>query len=230
MKREKRTRETLALLCSGFVGLMTPLIWSTRIFRYRSAGILSPVGVAGLKFFTVLSNLFNGLAALLYALWLVPVLLRKRERVPYPLHLLKYVSTAAVALTFLVVVVFLGPHYGFGSMYTGANLWFHLLLPLISMLEFALLDGFHPLPLRSSLLTLLPPLCYGLAYLVNLLVNGVSHSTDWYGFVNWGMGVGLGIFAVILLLTWGMALLLRAGNLRTQRRLPITKAQEITNR
>ena len=45
-----------------------------------------------------------------------------------------------------------------------------------------------------------------------ILINGKGKwpdSNDWYGFMNWGFGPALIIFAVIILTNWGVACLLR---------------------
>ena len=191
------------------------------IMALRGEGTLSAAGFSNLKYFTVLSNIFNGAVSLFYAIRLASVLRHQSRRLSFRLHLLKYIATAAVALTFLVVTGFFGPLYGWASMYQGANLWFHLILPLVSLLEFCFVDNFFPLAFRASFLTMIPPLLYGFAYLTNLLINGVGiwpDTNDWYGFVNWGLPVGIGIFAAIVLATWGLALLLRAVNLTIWKR------------
>ena len=57
-----------------------------------------------------------------------------------------------------------------------------------------------------------PPFLYGTGYAVNIAVNGIGKwpdTNDWYLFFHWGTGVGIGIYAAILALTWGIALALR---------------------
>ena len=78
--------------------------------------MLSEPGLGNLRFFTVLSNLLAGIAAII---WLAVSGrggegLRRAET-------LKFVAAAAVGLTFTVVMVFLGPLYGYPMMFTGAN-------------------------------------------------------------------------------------------------------------
>ena len=109
-----------------------------------------------------------------------------------------------------MIAAFLGPIYGHAMLYKNSNLYFHLLLPVVAMIEFAFFDtGERKLPFKNTFLTVIPTFVYGMAYLVNLLVNGVG---EWYGFVNWGLPVGLGIFAGIIVATWGIACVLRLVN------------------
>ena len=60
------------------------------------------------KYFTTDSNAFAGAVSLLAAAYTLPVLLGKKECVPKPVLILKYVGTCSVALTFFVVLLFLG--------------------------------------------------------------------------------------------------------------------------
>lgn len=124
--------------------------------------------------------------------------------------LLKLSAAAAVMVTFLVVACFFGPLYGYGQLYLGSNLWFHLIIPLLAIVEFCLLDG--EIPFRKTLLSGVPALVYGCVYLGNVLINGKGewpNTNDWYGFLNWGYGPAMAIFFIIVLVSWGVACLLR---------------------
>ena len=171
-------------------------------------------GVANLKYFTVLSNEACGIVAL------VCLVLRLRgKRQPM---LAKLTAAAAVGLTFLTIAAFLGPMYGMLKMYHGANFFFHLVLPLTAMAEFVLTRDAEEddIPFGWTFFTMIPVLAYGAAYLTNILVNGVGvwpDTNDFYGFVNWGLPVGIGIFAGLLLATWGIACALRAAHKKVNR-------------
>ncbi|MBR6425443.1 MAG: hypothetical protein IKS29_05780 [Oscillospiraceae bacterium] len=183
--------------------------WLYMVFHAAGGLALTAAGFANLKYFTILSNLLAGAAAILYAISLL------RGKTPRWIELLKYSGAVSVGLTFLVVMVFLGPLYGYGSMFRGANLLFHLLIPLAAMAEFAFFLPFRPMRFSESLLATVPMLLYGFGYLGNILLNGRGewpNTNDWYRFTYWGMGVALLIFAVIILATWGIALLLRLAN------------------
>jgi len=65
-----------------------------------------------------------------------------------------------------------------------------------------------------------PALVYGACYLANILINGRGewpNSNDWYGFMNWGFGVSIVIFAVIVFVSWSVSCLLRWINLFVNR-------------
>ena len=169
---------------------------------------LTSSGIENLKYFTVLSNELCGITA---ALWLVSELMGKK----FPV-LPKLAAAAAVGLTFLTIAAFLAPMYPDLNLYENANLWFHLILPLTGIAEFILLKTTERIPFGYAVISALPALIYGACYLVNILINGVGEwpdTNDWYGFLNWGYPVGIGIFAVIVLMDFGMAALLRGVNI-----------------
>lgn len=191
------------------IAVVSYAAWLTLIFRLVDSGSFADVGLWSLKYFTILSNLLNGTVCLVYALRL------RSGRVSAGLQRWKLTGTAAVALTFWVVLLFLGPIFGYSSMYRGANLWMHLLLPLLSMAAYVLLDRGCRIPGRDSLFAALAPLVYALGYVLNILINGLGEgfgTNDWYGFLHWGWGIGFCILGVILLLTWLNALALNAMN------------------
>lgn len=182
---------------------------------------LTATGIENLKFYTVLSNIFCGITAVICLAF--DLIRRDRGGVlPRPLIFLKLASAASVGLTFLVIAAFLGPIYGHVNLYHGSNLVFHLLLPLAGMADMCLLytkDG-KGIPFAWTPAAALPTFAYGSFYLINILVNGVGtwpEGNDWYGFVNWGMPVGICIFAGITAASFALAVLLRVLNRRVNR-------------
>ncbi len=172
-----------------------------RMFFDPEESRLSSKGFTNLKYFTTLSNIFAGAVA---AAWLIRT---ARKKDTAALGLWKYISACAVGLTFLVVLGFLGPLYGFGTMYVRSNFFFHLLVPLMAIAEFLIFER-RKMRVKDNLLVIIPPLLYGTVYMINTILNGVK-GNDIYGFLNWGYPVGILIFAVICLVTWLVGLLLR---------------------
>ncbi len=170
--------------------------WLWMVFGSRN-GNFAATGLRSLKYFTVLSNLLEGFASAYY------VYAYKTRKITHTLLRLKYVAMIGVTVTFLVVIVFLGPLLGYPMMYVGANLWMHLLIPVLAILEFLTLDQ-EEYTGTDTLYTLIPLLLYGVGYLSNIIVNGTGahHSNDWYRFFSWGTPVGILILCVIVGLTW----------------------------
>lgn len=130
-----------------------------------------------LRYFTALSNLFCAAAALALAL-------ARLGGVPsLPLLLFKYVGTVAVMVTLLTVLLFLGPHYGYKMLFSGPDLWLHLICPLLALLSYLLWDR-APLTAATALLGVLPVLLYGLLYLRRVVFQ--QRWEDFYGFNRGG--------------------------------------------
>ncbi len=188
-------KQTIRLILNAFMLVIVLAAWLMMAIT-GNAGLLSGFGLKSLRYFTVLSNLFAGLCA---GLWL-----KNRKSSPQRVEGLKFVAGISVFLTFTVVVGFLAPLYGFAKMYTGANLWFHLLVPLMAVFELIFLSE-ERYSKKTLRMTMLPPLIYGIFYLANILINGIGawpNSNDWYGFLNWGYPAGMLIFAFICLVSW----------------------------
>ncbi len=207
----------ITIVTNLFIGIMSFASWLSMAVFTDGSGMLSAASFASLKFFTVLSNLLNGAAALSYV-WQLAC----KHRVTVNMYRLKLAAVSAVGVTFLTVVVFLGPVFGYGSMFQGSNFWMHLVLPVISFLDFIFGERGYTLSGREMLWVTVPTLLYEIGYLLNIALHGIGagpDANDFYGFLTWGAGVGAVIAAGMLLLTWGIALILQ----RLQRHKYITE-------
>ncbi len=194
------SKKRISVLLNIFIAAAVFISWGMMVFDVES-GRLSASGLASLKYFTVLSNLLCGAASVIY-------LFKKSNGV----RTFKFTATVAAALTFAVVLFFLGPLYGYASMYRGANLWMHLIVPVAAIIDLCVFDESCAIPFRATFSAVVPMLIYGIAYVLNLLINGIGEwpdTNDWYGFMNWGVAGGVLIFAGIALVTWVIALVLR---------------------
>jgi len=184
------------------IAVIVPCAWV--YMMCRGSGSLAATGLRSLKYFTVLSNLLEGLASVLFLC-----------SVPHS-PLLKYIAGIAVTLTFMTVLYFLGPVFGYAFMFRGANFWFHLVVPLLAIGEMLVMDDVRH-SRKDSLMTVLPLFIYGAFYMGNILLNGVGawpQSNDWYGFARWGIPQGIALFALFCLLTYlGARLITRAAAL-----------------
>lgn len=145
------------------------------------------------KFFTVDSNVFMGVVALIFICKDIEFLCGKSKDISRGFYILKLISTAAVGLTFFVVFAYLGPisKGGINSMLLNSNLFFHLVIPVLSILTFVLFEGTNKLNLKDIWYGLLPVIIYAVFYLTNIIIhieNGaVSPLYDWYWFVQGGL-------------------------------------------
>ena len=199
-KAEKR-KLVICAVCNILIVLMVLGAWAYMMLR--RGGMLSSSGLSSLKYYTTLSNLFDAAASAAVAVRSIVMIKGKQTVISRGLFLFKYAAAAAVSVTFIVVLVMLAPFTGLLMLYSGANFWFHLIVPVFTAAEFIIIENFHRIRLRDALLCGIAPLAYGLVYLVNILINGVGkwpNSNDIYGFARWGIPAGIGIFAVIVLI------------------------------
>ena len=96
-------------------------------------------------YFTFLSNVHLAIASLL-------IILFPRSFIVW---MLKYTGTAAVTVTMITVLVFLGPTIGYKIVLTGSELWMHLINPLIAIVTFTILER-RSLSFVYSLFGMLP--------------------------------------------------------------------------
>ena len=169
-------------------------------------GALQSSGLENFKFYTVLTNVFCGIVALIY---LVCIFAKKDIG---KMAALKLAAVCGVAITFAVVAFMFGPLYGFPNFYKRGNLYFHLLLPVTAIIEFLFIKR-KRLPFRYTVFAAIPTLLYAIGYLLNILINGIGgpwpDTHDFYGFLNWGWPVGIVIFTGIPLTAFGVANIFR---------------------
>ena len=177
--------------------------WLIMFFNTKD-GMLTAKGFINLKFYTTLSNIF---AAVVAGVWIADYL-RKKDNPA--LSLWKLMSAAAVGVTFMVVIGFLGPLYGFGTMYVGSNFFLHLVVPVMAMAEYIIFNE-KKMSVKDNLFAIFPPLVYGTVYVINTFINGIK-GNDIYGFLIWGYPVGILIFAAICLVAFLIGLILRLIN------------------
>ena len=170
-------------------------------------GALQSSGIENFKFYTVLTNVFCGIVALIY---LVCVFAKKGTE---KMAALKLAAVCGVAITFAVVAFMFGPLYGFLNFYKRGNLYFHLLLPVTAMIEFIAVKR-RKMPFRYTVFAAIPTLLYAIGYLTNILINGIGgpwpDTNDFYGFLNWGWPGGIVIFTGIPLAAFAVACIFRA--------------------
>jgi hypothetical protein len=151
-------------------------------------------GKRPLKYFTFLSNVHLAVASLLIIIF----------RQSFIVWMIKYTGTAAVTVTMLTVLVFLGPTIGYKIVLTGRELWMHLINPLIAIITFSFLER-RSLPFVYSLFGMLPVMLYGIMYLYKvLLAKEEKRWDDFYGYNKGGKWyisfilMQLGTFAICM--------------------------------
>ena len=200
-------RRKLSLFLNAGIALAVGVSWARMFFAFEG-GTLASVRWGSLKYFTVLSNLLAGITALITLVHL----LRRSGDIPRWLNGLRWAAATAVLLTFLTVMLFLGFIYGHAALLVSYQLWMHLLVPLMALVDYLLLPA-EPLPLRQSWIPVLPTLLYGIGYMINAGVNGPE--ADWYFLVRGSLLTGVISALAMVAGTWCIGLLVRWGEKRT---------------
>ena len=200
-------KKRISHLLSGFIVVLTG-IGTVIMLTNHEEGILTVYGAENLKFYTVESNLLIGIVHLLFLLFSI-----ENGRIRPWLERLLYITTVAVSLTFVVVVAFFGPSIGYSELFKGGNLFFHLLIPLIAIFVLCVFHRERWIPMWETALALIPTVLYGFYYVLILILHGVHFpETDWYGFAAGGVVRSVINASLMLMITWILALVLRAAS------------------
>ena len=147
-----------------------------------------------LKFFTMQSNLLAGITSLVYIIYLIREVKTKRK-IPLYVHILRYIATIDLVITFLVVALFLGfiAEDGYFSMYLNSNFLFHFLVPVLTIISFVIFEKKPILRFRDTFLGLTHLFAYAVFYMINVFVHlkdgVVEIEHDWYAFAHFGVGL-----------------------------------------
>ena len=183
--------------------------WSvTGMATVRSEGLLVSGGWSAFKYYTVLSNVFCALACLASA---ICCMVRKTHVLPKGLYLFRLMGSSVVSVTFVVVLIFLGPLYGYGPMFSGVCFWLHLFAPVMGIAGQIACEPEKPMPVKSTFWALVPTFAYGCFYIgVNAAgwTGTADPKTDFYAFLRWGWAVGILMFMVVFLINWLAAFIL----------------------
>ena len=197
-----------------FTILATIMMFTGFKFISLAEPVLETTKFGLFKFFTVDSNLFMGFMSLIFIILEIKILKGKLNNIARKYYLLKLMSTTAVSLTFLVVFLYLGPISSGGiiSMIINSNLFFHLLIPVLSIISFIFFENNNEIKYKDVFYGMFPTFIYGVFYLINILIhieNGkVSPLYDFYYFVQNGLWTSFIVFPLILIINYLIALLL----------------------
>ncbi len=153
-------------------------------FVTTGSGNMQVAGVKCFMFFTIDSNILAALASVFMCFFSIKILKRENAEIPKWLSVFKFIGTTAVTVTLLTVIFFLGPTMGYALMFAGSSLFLHLINPLLCIISYVFLENSNKLPLKFSLLGILPTLLYGLVYVV--MVVFTQKWQDFYGFNTGG--------------------------------------------
>ena len=131
-------------------------------FKFMTdATLLEASKVEMFKFYTVDSNILIGIISLILVIYEIKLLNKKIDKIPNKIYLFKFIGTAGITLTFIVTAIFLAPQYGLYSMYNNNNLFFHLIVPLLSIISYIVFEK-HNNKYKYAYLGILPMFIYSI--------------------------------------------------------------------
>jgi hypothetical protein len=210
MVLSSREKEQAVVLTSAIlnvtIAVSSVAAWVSILVGSGDDRSLSHRGLGSLKYYTVISNLFSAAVSLVYAGHLLGA---GGALPPAWLLVLRLAAATVVMVTFFVTLLFLTPQYGFKSLYSGGNFWLHLVCPLLAAADTVFLSPVDTLPVWSTAFAMVPTALYAVGYIRSVLVHGAEKDGqvyDFYGFLKWGEDkIGV-VAAVMLLVTWAIAI------------------------
>ena len=206
MKKKSLILNIIIVLLTIFASI---LMFTGIKITHGAEPILETTKLGIFKFFTVDSNIFMGLTSLLFIIKEI-----KSEEITKTMFRLKLMSTTAVSLTFIVVFTYLGPisKDGIISLLQNSNLFFHLVIPVLSIITLILFERTNKLKFKDTLYGIIPTIIYATFYLINIIIhieNGkVSPVYDWYWFVQNGLKTAIIVAPMIILISYIISLIL----------------------
>lgn len=189
--------------------------WAVVMYFIGEPDILGSHDVQCFKYFTTDSNILAALGSVVY-LW---ALARKDRdaKVPQWVTVFKFVGTVAASITLLTVCFFLVPMAVIRSgRFTSVPLFFkgnvfvlHFSTPVLAIIASLFLEKEEKVTKKEAALGVVPPILYGLVYLLMVVVLKVW--TDWYGFTFGGkLWLVPLVMAVMFLFSYGLSMAQRA--------------------
>ena len=220
-KQSKFMKISLAMnILIAALTIMTAVFMFTGFKFMSEETLLESTKLGMFKFFTVDSNLFMGIVAMVFAINQILVLKGKKKGISKTLYIVKPMATSAVALTFVVVFGYLGFFVpgGIVALLKNSNLFFHLIIPVLSILTFVLFERCNLLKFKDAIWGVLPAALYSIFYITNVFLHiedgKVAIAYDFYMFVQGGLWQAAIVLPLMFGLTYGLSILLWLGNRR----------------
>lgn len=139
-----------------------------------AGGILNPMGLTCFRFYTIDSNLFLSVTSVLTVLAFVC-----KKDLSHKQFIIRFCSIVTIMITWLTVLVFLGPIFGYKAMYSGDNLYAHFVNPLLGIISFLFMEKgqFNG---KEHFKAIIPTIGYGIVYIIMAVI--LKKWPDFYGF------------------------------------------------
>lgn len=166
-------------------------------------------GVGNIAFYTRDSNYLAMVSCAIYCVFAI-ISFAKKTEMPHWVYTFRFISTACLMVTFIVVVAVLMPlmpEQPFTLLYSGSMLYQHTLCPILAIISLLAFETEQDLPKKYVLLSLIPTFVYAATLLTLNLLRVFQgpyfflevYNQPWYMTLFWGVVI-LGIAAIISLL------------------------------
>lgn len=213
--RTNRMRCRVAVVSCSLLSFLVFIAVCDQLLSTPDA-IVQEVGWKSYHMFTILANMFAGIAAALCIPYAVDGLRYDNYHLPRWVVNVLYMATTGVALTFLIAVTVLSPMTSYYRMMLYSNnILFHTINPIIAILLFIFINSDHKVSFRSTFLAIAPVVLYAALYFVLVFVIGEENGgwRDHYQIRDITQYVPLPLVVLgMVLIAFAVALLLRAAH------------------
>lgn len=210
----KTSKKIILLVTHLFIAVSTIILTIKGVLFGAAAGQLGEnmINWGYFKAFTVDSNDLAAVASLVMVVLLVKNLVTGKDGLPYWAVLLQYVSSVALALTFITTATFLAPtQVAIGNsywLYFSNDMFFlHFLTPVLTIGAYIFGEKEFVFKKKENLFGMIPLFIYSIVYVTCAVITKVW--SDFYGFTfgghNWAV---IPVLIVIYSVTFGMAVLI----------------------
>lgn len=171
--------------------------------------IMGPTPAQPFFYFTILSNCFAGVLAVIAVFLYFATIAKNKTVVPMWFQVLKLMSVVCLGITILTAFLYLLPTTGdANAVFGGVNMFFHLIIPILGAASYGFFEIHNKMKWRYTFLALLPVIAYIAFYAIYHFVNkGTGVATDWYNFglkdENWVKVTFAGL--IIIGVTYGLS-------------------------
>ena len=206
--KNKKLRFTLSLIINLVIFMLMAhtLINNFRTDILRDSDLLEAGGWVSFRYFTMLSNVLAAIAAALVAAFDAKALISDEEKLPRWVLILKYAGTVAVTLTFVTVVVFLGPMveamgHGYFKLFQNENFFLHFLSPILAIISFVCFEQIENFKFTETLYGVIPTVLYSFAYLPMVVIG--KENGGWPDFYMLTFGGHMWVAPISLIVMYG---------------------------
>lgn len=198
-----KKRNIIALIINGTIALTSFVIMINGIAKGASSGQVGEdmVGLGYFKPYTIDTNVLNGIISFMMATFNIYNLIENKDELPRFLVVGQLISTVGVTVTLMTVIFFLAPtqYMAFGGfiwLFINDMFFFHLVNPILSILNFIFINKRYDLNNKEVLMGMLTTIAYSFVYTYNVVIT--KSWSDFYGF-TFGGKLYMAVISIIVM-------------------------------